>query len=259
MVRSGGKLDRLIFDEGEWWRVLSCNWLHGGLLHFAMNMFALRNLGVPLERCFGSWRVGVLYLLSGIFGTMVSVIFLPEVLSVGASASVFGLIGACWADVALNFCARGTLRGAKGHACSLLLSTLINVCIGLTPFIDNFMHMGGLVAGLVIGGMLFSKKHPDAHGVLRYRESQRKLVFLSAVLFAVLCILTVAFAASPDTQQFFRSCSLCRFVNCVEPTFITGSPWWDCDLAITSAGVTGNGRYRMQGTVHFLQVVRPAD
>ena len=107
--------------------------------------------------------------------------------------------------------------------------------------------------------MLFSKKHPDAHGVLRYRESQRKLVFLSAVLFAVLCILTVAFAASPDTQQFFRSCSLCRFVNCVEPTFITGSPWWDCDLAITSAGVTGNGRYRMQGTVHFLQVVRPAD
>ena len=153
MVRSGGKLDRLIFDEGEWWRVLSCNWLHGGLLHFAMNMFALYNLGVPLERSFGSWRIGSLYLLSGIFGTMVSVIFLPEVLSVGASASVFGLIGVCWADVALNFCARGTLRGAKGHARSLLLSTLINVCIGLTPFIDNFMHMGGLVAGLVIGGM----------------------------------------------------------------------------------------------------------
>ena len=46
MVRSGGKLDRLIFDEGEWWRVLSCNWLHGGLLHLAMNMLALRNLGV---------------------------------------------------------------------------------------------------------------------------------------------------------------------------------------------------------------------
>ena len=49
---------------------------------------------VPLERSFGSWRIGALYLLSGIFGTMVSVIFLPEVLSVGASASVFGLIGA---------------------------------------------------------------------------------------------------------------------------------------------------------------------
>ena len=97
--------------------MLSCNWLHGGLLHFAMNMFALRNLGVPtqnrshqspvathpayiathqvpLEREFGSWRIGALYLLSGIFGTMVSVIFLPDVLSVGASASVFGLIGA---------------------------------------------------------------------------------------------------------------------------------------------------------------------
>ena len=92
------------------------------------------------------------------------------------------------------------------------------------------MHMGGLLAGLVIGGMLFSKKHPDAHGVLRYRESQRKLVFLSAVLFAVLCILTVAFAASPDTQQFFRSCSLCRFINCVEPTFITVKQYKYSDL-----------------------------
>ena len=49
---------------------------------------------MPLERSFGSWRIGALYLLSGIFGTMVSVIFLPDVLSVGASASVFGLIGA---------------------------------------------------------------------------------------------------------------------------------------------------------------------
>ena len=45
MVRSGGKLDKLIFDKGEWWRVLTCNWLHGGLLHLGMNMFALRNLG----------------------------------------------------------------------------------------------------------------------------------------------------------------------------------------------------------------------
>ena len=46
------------------------------------------------------------------------------------------------------------------------------VCIGLTPFVDNFMHMGGLIAGLVIGGMLFSKKHPDAHGVLRYDKKK---------------------------------------------------------------------------------------
>ena len=48
---------------------------------------------MPLERSFGSWRIGSLYVLSGIFGTMVSVVFLPEVLSVGASASVFGLVG----------------------------------------------------------------------------------------------------------------------------------------------------------------------
>ena len=47
---------------------------------------------------------------------------------------------------------------------------LPQVLIGLTPFVDNFMHMGGMVAGLVIGGMLFSKQHPDLHGVLRYKS-----------------------------------------------------------------------------------------
>ena len=59
-----------------------------------------------MERVFGFWRVGLLYILSGWFGTIVSIVFLPGVLSVGASASVFGLLGACWADIIINFCAR---------------------------------------------------------------------------------------------------------------------------------------------------------
>ncbi len=232
MLACGGKMDEKIFEEGEWWRVLSCNWLHGGLFHLLMNMLALWNLGVPLERVFGWWRIGSLYIVSGIFGTMVSVVFLPNVLSVGASASVFGLIGACWADVVLNHCARCTLRGA--NLCALFLSTLVNVLIGLTPLVDNFMHMGGMVAGLTVGCILFSRRHPDARGVLRYRACQRNIMCVAVLAFGALFLATLAFAASPATQRLFRSCSFCDHINCVEPSFLTGTPWWDCDLTATN-------------------------
>lgn len=119
-------------------------------------MSAVSNMGVSLERRFGFWRVGTLYVLSGLFGAMVSVVFLPGVLSVGASASVFGLVGAVWADVILNYCARCTLQGSG--FCCLLLLTVLNLCFGLTPFVDNFMHVGGFVAGLIIGLTSFSEK-----------------------------------------------------------------------------------------------------
>ena len=98
----GAKNDVAIFEKGEWWRMLTCGWLHSGLVHLALNVTSLLALGVPLERVFGFWRTSVLYMLSGVFGTILSTIFLPGVVSVGASASVFGIVGAYWADLILN-------------------------------------------------------------------------------------------------------------------------------------------------------------
>merc|ERR1719240_498183 len=121
--------------------MLTCNWLHAGLVHLLFNCGAIWQIGASIERAFGFWRVAVLYVLSGLFGTIVSIVFLPGVLSVGASASVFGLVGACWADLVINYCARCTLK--ESNWISLLIATALNVCIGLTPWVDNFMHMGG--------------------------------------------------------------------------------------------------------------------
>ena len=230
MTKCGGKLDAKIYDEGEWWRVLTCNWLHGGCFHLLMNMLAVWTLGFPLERNFGWWKIGSLYILSGIFGTMVSVVFLPNVLSVGASASVFGLVGACWADVILNYCARCTLKDANFG--SLLLSTIVNVAIGLTPLVDNFMHMGGFVAGIVVGLILFSRKHPNKDGVLKYTQCQRNIIFVAVVAFVVLFLITIGVALGQNSKEKLRSCTWCAYINCVEPTiFNDGKPWWDCDMA----------------------------
>mmetsp|Transcript_18540 Transcript_18540/g.30997 ORF Transcript_18540/g.30997 Transcript_18540/m.30997 type:complete len:411 (+) Transcript_18540:199-1431(+) len=229
MDRLGAKNDEAIFHRNEWWRIVTCNWMHGGLIHLVLNMMAVLQLGVSLERSFGFWRVGVLYILSGLFGTMVSVIFLPGVISVGASASVFGLVGSCWSDVIQNYCARCTLQGSGFF--SLLILTVINMCIGLTPLVDNFMHVGGFVAGMVVGLTLFSKKHVDVSGRRTYTCMQREIVFFSSILVLLLVLVSVAAALSKDVQEFFRSCTFCENINCVEIELFTTKPWWSCCIA----------------------------
>lgn len=100
----GAKNDVAIFEHGEWWRLFTCNWMHAGVFHLALNLAGLLSLGVPLERVFGFGRTAVLYTVSGFLGAVTSTIFLPGVVSVGASGSVFGLVGAYWADMGLNYC-----------------------------------------------------------------------------------------------------------------------------------------------------------
>ena len=111
----------------------------------------------------------MLYVASGLFGTLASTIFLPGVISVGASASVFGLIGAYWADVLLNYCAKCTLRdtGFVG----LLLASIPNFAVGFTPWVDNFMHLGGFVSGGAIGCLLLPQIRANARVVTPERAA----------------------------------------------------------------------------------------
>lgn len=184
---------------------------------------AIWSIGFPIERRFGFWRTGSLYVLSGIFGTIVSLVFLPAVLSVGASASVFGLVGACWADVVLNYCARGTLRGS--NIIGLFLATALNIVVGLTPWVDNFMHLGGLTSGLMIGLALFGKKAADARtGERRYSLVQESVALLAALLLIGVTIGTAVAVSSSDVRTQFRRCSFCELINCVP------MQWWSCCL-----------------------------
>lgn len=235
MHRLGAKDDGAIFDEGEWWRLVSCNWLHAGVLHLLFNMMALGGLGAPLERKFGTWRLATLYVTSGLFGTVVSVIFLPNVISVGASASVFGLVGACWADVFINHFGR---HKWPPSFFALLVATALNLAIGLTPWVDNFMHLGGFVAGLLAGMSLFAKRGPGAAGERKYTQTQRVIVAISAVLLSALVALAVAAGTSYSSaaRSALRSCSFCKHINCVEISLFTEQPWWSCCVPQGSGG-----------------------
>jgi len=140
--------------SGEWWRLVTYMFLHGGLLHIAFNMWCLWDLGALAESLYGRWTFAGIYLLTGIAGGLASVAWNPSVLSVGASGAIFGLAGALIASFYLGefslprVAIQGTLR-------SLLVFAVFNLGFGgLVGGIDNACHIGGLVSGLVLGAMV---------------------------------------------------------------------------------------------------------
>jgi rhomboid protease GluP len=140
--------------SGDWWRLLTYMFLHGGLMHIAFNMWCLWDLGTLCEHLYGRWTFVAIYLIAGIAAGVTSVAWNPQVLSVGASGAIFGLAGALIASFYLGefslprVAISGTLR-------SLLFFVGFNVLFGtLSPGIDNACHAGGLVSGLILGAMV---------------------------------------------------------------------------------------------------------
>jgi rhomboid protease GluP len=141
------KVNELIV-QGEYWRLITPMFLHGGLLHIGFNMYFLYNIGPGLENRFGRGRFLLLYFLAGFAGNVASMIMTPNP-SLGASTAIFGLIGAQGIFIFLN---RDWFPDRGSSALRSIITVLaINLVFGLTAGIDNWGHIGGL-----LGGTLFT-------------------------------------------------------------------------------------------------------
>jgi len=128
---------------GEWWRLVTAGFLHGGLMHIAMNMWVLYDLGPQVEEIYGTHRFLVIYLLSSAGGFLAST-YWSNTLSIGASAALFGLIGAM---IALGVRSQTSMGAAiRGMYIRYAIGGLL---FGLLPYfhIDNAAHIGGLATG----------------------------------------------------------------------------------------------------------------
>ena len=136
---------------GQWWRLLTCTFEHGGLLHIALNMWCLYSLGWLAELLFGKSRYILLYLMCGIGGSLGSICWRGNGLSVGASGAIFGIAGALIPAMMLH--GNPQLRAAlKGHLTSIGLFVFYNLAFGAAVRgIDNAAHVGGLLTGLMLG------------------------------------------------------------------------------------------------------------
>jgi rhomboid protease GluP len=137
---------------GEYWRLVTSMFLHGGLVHLALNGWALFQLGALLETLMGSSRMLLVYFVTGIAGSLASATFTQQP-SVGASGAIFGLLGAL---IAYLLRRRGALTPqGKSILMQLVGWAVINVFFGFsTPGIDNSAHLGGCAAGLLFGFVL---------------------------------------------------------------------------------------------------------
>jgi rhomboid protease GluP len=131
---------------GQWWRLVTAGFLHGGLLHILMNSWVLFDLGAQVEAIYGAARMWVIYFLATVAGFFTSAMFSLHI-SIGASAGICGLLGAM---IALGVRHRNPMGNAiRGMyvrwAAYMLIFGLI------VSGIDNYAHIGGLAAGFAVG------------------------------------------------------------------------------------------------------------
>ncbi len=147
MIKWGGNY-RPMTMEGEWWRLLSSCFLHYGIFHLLMNLFALIYIGLALEPYLGKVRYTAAYLLTGIAASLLSLVWHNNMVSAGASGSIFGMYGLFLALLTTNFL-NATVR--KTFMSSIIIFVVYNLFGGLQEEVDNAAHIGGLLSGLLIG------------------------------------------------------------------------------------------------------------
>lgn len=153
-IAFGAKTNALL-REGDWFRLVTPIFIHGGLLHLGFNSYALYLNGPLVEKLYGSARFLLIYLLSGIGGVLGSYIWQevtnhPDVPSVGASGAIFGLFGLL-AVFGYKYKQEIPENLSKALRSSVLPVIAINLIIGFSvPFIDNGAHIGGLIVGALL-------------------------------------------------------------------------------------------------------------
>ncbi len=184
----GMKINESI-QAGQWWRFITPVFLHGSIYHIGFNMYALYIFGPQLESLYGHWMLLVLYLVSNFGGVALSFVFTTSP-SLGASTAIFGLLGA---NAVFAYHNR-KLFGARADRSlrSMIMVAVVNLIIGMTPGIDNWGHLGGLIAGVAVawfGGPLLkiTGEMPD----LRAEDQRDPTRFVIAAI-----LTTVIFALS---------------------------------------------------------------
>ncbi len=139
---------RPLTTEGELWRLFTSTFLHIGIFHLLMNMYALVYIGLLLEPYLGKARYLSAYLIAGISGSVASIYWNEFTVSAGASGAIFGMYGVFIALLTTRLIEKSA---RKSLLISIGIFVLYNLTNGLKEGIDNAAHIGGLLSGLIVG------------------------------------------------------------------------------------------------------------
>jgi rhomboid protease GluP len=163
MIVQYGQVNLLVVN-GWWWQLFTSMFVHASIMHLAGNMLFLLIFGLRSEEMFSLPEYLSIYLLGGLVGNLLSLVFLPlEVPSAGASGAIFALFGA--ATIYARRAVGQSIIGAVIFGFFLLL-------LSSGPNVNNSAHIGGLLAGLLIGYVLAAKRKPETVYKVSYSYSR---------------------------------------------------------------------------------------
>lgn len=224
-----GAKDTQLLQDGEVYRLVTPIFLHVGILHLLINLLGLFLVAVPMEQEFGNWRILTIMMTSGIAGIIVSALFAPQNVGVGASGAIFGLLGGAWADLIQNW----HIYHGKNVAMffQYLFVTLLNFFFGLMPFVDNFAHLGGFVVGLAVGSVLLVKHYGNIKPRRGVQITCR--VFSVLVLPILIAVLMFLLFLGFDVAE---NCLACSYISCVPFPPGADDKWWECSPCFNGFG-----------------------
>ncbi|NTV70705.1 MAG: rhomboid family intramembrane serine protease [Azonexaceae bacterium] len=186
-------------QDGEWWRLGSAMFLHFGLLHLSLNMWALWDGGQWVERMYGHFRFAAIYCVAGLAGNLLSLVsHQGHAVSGGASGAIFGLYGALLSYLWLE---RSRIQRAEFRWLfwAAIGFSVVSIIFGfMVPGIDNAAHIGGLIGGLLMGVLI----KPDAEVLVMPRRAKLAagLVFVAFIALMVANIPQQAYRWSDERQ-----------------------------------------------------------
>ncbi|KAL0415504.1 UNVERIFIED_CONTAM: RHOMBOID-like protein 8 [Sesamum latifolium] len=251
---------RYLVKDHQFWRLFTSPCLHAGIFHFIVNLSSVVFVGVHMEQEFGPLRVGVIYLLSALSGSLVATLFLQDRPSVACSGALFGLLGATLSGLIWNW----KIYSKKfATLMALFIISMVNGILGLMPYVSNFSNIGGFISGFLAGFIILFKPQVGQwyqaktglfdfnikHSVkLKQKLDKPVLRSVSLVIFTLLFAgVTVAALQGINLNRY---CSWCQYIDCVP------LKWWscsnkamNCETMISSQQLTltcsDNGNFRV--------------
>ncbi|KAL3504044.1 hypothetical protein ACH5RR_033885 [Cinchona calisaya] len=227
-----GALRHTLFTEHhQYWRLSTSPWLHAGLFHLIINLSSVIFVGIHLEQEFGPLRIGIIYLISAVAGSLVAALFIQDRPSVTSSGALFGLLGTTLSGLIRNW--NVYTKKFDGLVAFLVILT-INLILGLVPYVNNFSNIGGFLFGFLLGFVLLFKplvgkaaqkaglfEYDVKHAVrLRHKLDKPVLRSISLVIFSLLLVGVILVLLRGTNAN--KYCKWCQYIDCVP------CKWWSC-------------------------------
>ena len=176
----GAKWPSVQYQAGQWWRLVTAGFLHGSVVHILFNSWALFDLGAMVEQIFGVRRYIVIYFVTTVCGFLASTFWSP-ITSIGASAGIFGLIGAM---IALGTKSRTAMGDAlRSH---FLQWAVYGIVMSIFLSGDNAAHIGGLASGFAIAWVAGTPRAAESPGERIWGIGAIVCIILTVACFALM-------------------------------------------------------------------------